>query len=269
MKKEVQVKLCKSDKESWDTVWKWTWFTRELTEPEYWKEEERTLEPLLTLLSDFNIKSILDSSCGLGYKTVIYARKGYEVEGSDGSAVAVKHAPQLAKENKLDIKFFHSQWDELHKKCKRKYDCIVSDYFDETETRETLIASAKSIHSVLKDNGRFIFCGVLPKWTKSDLMNLIDEEWKKRKKFEIIPTHEKEGLSVTSVEVDEKTPEGILENRIFLIEEQDVMRTEIATVMNPRIKWKYDDYVDVLKDAGFKKVECIEKEGQIFNIGIK
>jgi SAM-dependent methyltransferase len=269
MKKEVKVKLCKSDKESWDTVWKWSWFTRELWEHKYWKEEESTLGPLLSLLSELNIKTILDSSCGLGYKSVLYARMGFEVEGSDGSAVAAKYAPQLAKEEEQDIRFFHSQWDELHKKCRRKYDCVVSDYYDEAATREILSASAKSIYSVLKEDGRFIFCGALPKWTKSDLDNLIDEEWKKRKKYEILPTCKKDGVRVTSIEVNEKTSEGILENRIFLIEDHDVMRAEIASVMNPRIKWIYSDYVDVLKDAGFAKVECIEREGQIFNVGIR
>jgi len=269
MTKKVKVSICLNEEESWDTVWKWSWFTSDLWKFEYWKEERNALGPLFSILSNYKVKSILDSSCGLGFKAVLYVKMNYEVEGSDGSAVAIRYAPQLAKEEGLKIKFFRSRWEELDKKCKRKYDCVVSDYFDETKTRETLKASAKGIYSVLKNDGKFIFCGALPRWSKSDLMNLIEKEWKKRKKFEILPTCERDGIRVTSIEVGEKTPEGILENRIFLIEEQEVTRAEIGFVMNPRIKWTFRDYVEVLKGAGFSKVKCIEKGGDIFNIGIK
>ena len=101
------------------------------------------------------------------------------------------------------------------------------------------------------------------------LKKIIEREWEKHKRFDIPSPFEKEGVKVIGIEVDEKTSEGVLENRIFLIGENGVLRAEIAFIMNPRIKWTFQDYIDVLKDAGFRKVECIKKEGQIFNIGIK
>ena len=76
-------------------------------------------------------------------------------------------------------------------------------------------------------------------------------------------------MRVTSIEVAEKTAEGILEKRIYLIEKQGIMRAEIAFIMNPRIKWTFQDYVKILKEVGFKKVECIGKGGDIFNIATK
>lgn len=268
-KKPVKIKICSSEEESWDTIWKWSWFTKELWISELWEEEKIALKPVFTLLSKWRIKSILDCSCGLGFKLVLFAKKGFEVEGSDASVIAIKHAPQLAKDEGVRIKFFHSSYEGLSKKCKRKYDCVYSDYFDETAEFKVLRKSAKGIFSVLKKGGKFIFCGALPKWTKNDLQKVIEREWKKRKKFDILPAYEKDGVRMTSIEVDEKIPEGILENRIFLIEKQGVMRVEIAFMMNSRIKWTFKDYNNVLKGAGFRKVECIKTDGQILNIGIK
>jgi len=270
MKREpVRISIFPKEEGSWDTIWKWSWFTKELWLSQLRKEDQIALRPLFSLLPKLQIKSILDSSCGLGFKTVLFAKMGYEVEGSDASAIAIKYAPQLAKDEGVNIKFFHSRYEELGKKCKRKYDCVYSDNFDEIRTRKTLRSSAKGIYSVLRKGGKLIFCGVLPGWSKSDLKKLIEKEWEKRKRFDILPPSEKDGVRVTSLEVDEKTPEGILENHIFLIEEQGVMRAEIAFIMNPRIKWTFKNYIEVLKEVGFRKVDYIKKEEQIFNIGIK
>jgi hypothetical protein len=195
---------------------------------------------------------------------------GYEIEGSDGSTVAIKYAPQLAKEEGVNIRFFHSRWEKLGKKCGRTYDCVFNDYFGEIGTREAMKSAAKGIYSVLNKGGKFIFHGLNPEYiTKSDLKRLIEKEWEKRKQFEILPPYEKEGVRVTSLEIAEKTSEGILEKRIFLIEEHGVMRAEIAFIMNPRIKWTFQDYLEVLKRAGFRKVDCIKIEGTIINIAVK
>ncbi|HEX30946.1 TPA: class I SAM-dependent methyltransferase [Candidatus Poribacteria bacterium] len=269
-KMKVKVKIPSIEEESWNIVWKWSWFTRELWESEYWNETRKGLKPLFSLLTLLKVKSVLDCSCGLGFKTVLIAEKGYEVEGSDGSAIAVRYAPQLAKERGVNIRFFHSRWEELGLKCGRTYDCVFSDYFDEIETYETLKASAAGIYSVLNYDGKFIFGSLNPELTtRSGLKNLIEREWENRERFVILPPYEKDGMRVTSIEVAEKTAEGILEKRIYLIEKQGIMRAEIAFIMNPRIKWTFQDYVKILKEVGFKKVECIGKGGDIFNIATK
>lgn len=227
------------------------------------------MRPVFPLLRQFRTHSILDCSCGLGFKTVLFAQMGYEVEGSDASVTAIKYAPQLAKDEGVKIRFFRSRYEDLAKKCEREYDCLYSDNFDETKTRKTLKASARGIHSVLKKGGKLIFCGALPEWSKADLTRILEQEWETRKKFDILPPYEKDGLRVTSLGVDEKTPEGILEKRIFLIEEQGLMRAEIAFMMNPRIKWIFEDYVEVLTEVGFRRVDCIKRGKQIFNVATK
>ena len=39
-----------------------------------------------------------------------------------------------------------------------------------------------------------------------------------------------------------KSPEGILENNLFLIEEGSSLRAEVASIMNPRIRWTFKDF---------------------------
>ena len=257
---KVNVHVCQSDEESWDTLWKWSWFTREIWIMEYWKKTEEALRPVFPILSSRGIKSVLDCSCGLGFKTIMFAKMGYEVEGSDVSAVAIKYAPRLAKEQGFNIKFFRSNFKDLNKNCKRRYDCAFSDYFDELETYEMLREAAEGVRSILKKNGIFIFCSLTPELTKSELNKLIEKEWRKRKRFQIDPPVKRNSLKVTHIEVADKTHEGILENHIYLIEENDKLKAEIARIMNPRIKWTYQDFVSVLREAGFSKIDHVKRE---------
>jgi SAM-dependent methyltransferase len=267
--KSIKVSVCKSEGVSWNAVWEWWWFLRDTWSEKAWCDNREALNPLVPLLLKWKVRSILDSSCGLGFKTVLFSKKGYDVEGSDASGTAIKYAPKLAKEEGIKIRFFRSRYSELGKKCTRKYDCVWSDNFDELKTRYLLRSSAKGIYSVLKKGGRFIFSGTPPEWTKDDLANVIEKEWKKREKYHVNPPYERDGVRVINIEVAEKIQDGILENQMFLVEQDGKMRVEIGSIMNPRIKWTFQDYIDVLKGAGFREVKCIKREGQIFNIAIK
>ncbi len=60
------------------------------------------------------------------------------------------------------------------------------------------------------------------------------------------------------IEVLDKTNEGILENYIFIVERKENVWIEIASIMNPRIKWIYRDYVNILKETSFSKIEFAE-----------
>ena len=267
--KPVKVLIRKSEGASWNTAWKWWWFLKDTWSAEAWRDNRMALKSVFPLLSRWKVRSILDCSCGLGFKSVLFAKKGYDVEGSDASILAIKYAPRLAKEIGVNISFFHSRYSELSERCRRKYDCVWSDNFDELRTLQLLKSSAKGVYSVLKKGGRFIFCGALPEWTNADLENIIEKEWEKRKRFQFNPLCERDSVRVINIEVAEKTAEGILENQIFLIEKDGKMRVELAFIMNPRIKWTLPDYVDALKRAGFRKVQCIKREGQIFNVAVK
>jgi len=226
---------------------------------EYWEETRDALRPLLPLLSELGVRSILDCSCGLGFKTVVLVEMGYDVEGSDASSTAIERARELARERGLEIRFFRSRFDELDRHCGRRYDCVYSDYFDELGEYSALLDSARGIYSVLRKGGKFIFCGVPPEWTERDLERSIGQLWRRRRRFSVDPPVERGGLRVTRIEVADRVPEGILENHIYLIERRDSMRVEVASVMNPRVKWIFRDYVEVLRGAGFREVKAVER----------
>jgi hypothetical protein len=76
--KTVEVYICRDEEESWDTIWKWSWFIREIWMPRYWEKTKIALQPVLSLLPCIGVKSILDCSCGLGFKTVLFAKMGYD-----------------------------------------------------------------------------------------------------------------------------------------------------------------------------------------------
>ena len=264
----VQISVCSSEQESWDTVWKWTWFLKETWISNF--REEINVPALHLLFEKLRVKSILDCSCGLGKKTVCFAEICNDVEGSDASAVAIRYAPQLAKEKGFNINFFQSRWEELSKKCKHKFDCVFSDAFDWITTRESLLASAKGIFSVLEEGGKFVFGVPLAgsKNAKVELQKFMDNVWKKQGRFEILPPYEKDGIELTVVYVYDKVQYGIHENCICLVQEKDNVRAEIASYID-LYKWTWKDYTKVLRKAGFKKVYGLEEKGIGFNVAVK
>ena len=114
---------------AWDTIWKWTWFTKDQWQPGFRESKEGTRRALGSLLRKLDVKAFLGCSCGLGWKTIILAEMGYRVEGCDGSRVAVAHAAELAEEEGQTIRFFRSRWGRLGETSGRKYDCVYNDAF--------------------------------------------------------------------------------------------------------------------------------------------
>lgn len=261
--KPVKVKICKNEKESWDTIWKWQWFMRDAWQHDFRKQEDMvvTRRIVQSLLPNRNVKSVLDCSCGLGRKTILLAEMGYDVEGSDSSAAAVRFARQFAKEQGVKIRFFQSCWEELGNKCNRKFDCVFSDAFDLIQTRKALKASAKGIYSVLKKGGKFIFPGVHQWFTEAERKRVIDNEWKRLQRFEVEPPYEKNGIRITKLYVHDRTPEGIFINSIAIIKEKGKMRVDIAKDTIIYFKWTWQDYVEVLRKVGFKKVYSMKVKG--------
>lgn len=258
---------------AWDLIWKWTWFTKDLWQRDFRKSKEGTQRALKSLLPKLHVESILDCSCGLGWKTIILAEMGYEVEGSDGCAFAVKRASELASEEGLRLRFFRSRWADLGMKARRKYDCVYNDAFAWITTRRSLSASARGIYSVLQEGGRFLFLGA-HQWSKpSDGERLIGEQWEKEGRFEVLVPYEAGGVKLITLIAREKTPEGILGNRIHIIEEHGAVRVQVASVLD-LCKWTWQDYLAILTNVGFRTLYSVKERGvgpepYIFNVAVK
>ena len=262
-----------SDEEAWNVIWKWTWFTKELWQHDFRKAKEGTRRALKSLLPGLHVESVLDCSCGLGWKTIILAEMGYEVEGCDGCAVAVKGASWLAAEEGLKLRFFRSRWEDLGKSCRRTYDCVYNDAFAWILTERSLEASAKGIHSVLNQEGKFIFQGAHQWSSPAGSQKKIEKQWKQEGRFEILHSYVAGGVKLTALIAREKTPEGILGNRIHVIDDHGEVRVEIASVLD-LCKWTWQDYTRILKKVGFRELYSVREKGvgsepYILNVAVK
>jgi len=237
---------------AWDVIWKWSWFAG-LASPS--GEAKRVLHPVL---SQLGVNTLLDCSCGLGNKTQALAELGYQVEGSDGSRAAIKYATALATDRGQDLRFFRSSWEKLGDTAGRKYDCVLNDSIEWCPTRAALRSSVQGIHSVLHRGGTFLFQG--SNQTSRDTDAESAEEIKKEGRFQTLPVHERDGMKLTVLISRERIPDGILGNRIHIVEEADSVRVEVASVPDIR-RWTWPDYVDVLDDAGFRDVRTLRSSG--------
>jgi SAM-dependent methyltransferase len=257
---------------AWDTIWKWTWFTKPRWQDEYRDGVADWCTALEKVLRRYQPGSILESACGLGFKAVVFAELGYEVEGADQSPVAVQAAGEIARENGLELSFFQSSYAQLGSRCTRQYDCVHSDQFDWLPDRDLMLASARGIASVIAPGGFFVF-GPAPNQTQADLAASIEEEWRKHERFVVTPPFERDGVRLTEVHVYDKTAEGVLENRLYLIEQDGQMRIETAFQLL-LAKWTFDDYIGVLNEAGFREVRSYEEMGLgpdpiVFHVALK
>jgi SAM-dependent methyltransferase len=262
---EVKTLVFSEDIKAWNLLWKWEWFLRDNWKSTWRGELKKFRAGMKVLLSDLKPKTILDVGCGIGLKTTLIAELGYNVEGTDGSTNAIKYALKFTKEQGVKVKFFQSMFKDLGKKSKRKYDMVWSDQFDWIRDPKSLKDAAKGIYSVLNDDGKFVFWTCI---TKKELKQSIDKLIKREGRVGAYPPLVKKGIKVMELEIKERIKEGVIENRIFIIEEKGKVRIEIARIFDI-YKWILKDIVKLLKDVGFKRVYRREIKGERFIIAVK
>ena len=126
---------------------------------------------------------------------------------------------------------------------------------------------------MLKPGGKFIFHGA-HQWSPDDYRTRgIQESHDAEGPFEVLPVCEKDGIRLTVVISREKRPDGVLGNRIHVIDDHGTVRVEIAQVLDAYI-WMWEDYVETFKKAGFRRVFSIkmnkdEPEPYILNVAVK
>ena len=272
MKQQMKVSTYAGEK-AWDTIWKWMWFTKDLWQDDFRNIRKGTRGALKSLLPKLQVESILDCSCGLGWKTILLTEMGYEAEGCDACAIAVRGARQLAAEEGLNIRFFRSRWEELGRKSGRAYDCVYNDAFAWILNRRSLEAAARGMYSVLNREGKFIFVGA-HQWSRpSDGKRIIEKQWKDEGGYEVLHCYEAGGVKVTTMVAREKTADGICGNRIHVIDDHGKMRVEIASVLD-LCKWTWADYRKILKKVGFRRLYSVREKGTgpepyIINVAVK
>lgn len=107
------------------------------------------------LLGNLKGKKILEIGCGGAQCGIAMAKKGAKVIGIDISEEQLKFAKELAKKNKVDIKFYQGDIKSLKQIKSNSQDLVFSAFA--LEYVDNLLKCFKEVNRVLKKNGLFVF----------------------------------------------------------------------------------------------------------------
>src|SRR5258708_7418060 len=185
--------------EDWDVIWRWQWFRRDLWQP-YFRDPSHTegrpapLTPVWTnILLQFDVKSVLDCTCGMGLRAIILQEAGFEVTGTDVSAVAIQHANELASDSDQSISFHQAKWQDLGDRFSHQFDAVVNDAFSFTLSRTELRFAAHNFASVLKPGGVLIFTGADQWSSPEDKETRLEQSWQAAPRFQMRNDYENQG----------------------------------------------------------------------------
>lgn len=141
------------------------------SEAEYnWAKSNLSLYSQYIKLKD---KTVLDAGCGLGGKTIFYAKKGCQsIIGIDKDENHITYAKEFAKKKDvLNAKFILGSLDSLPFRS-NKFDIIFLNDVTEHIKKPILIKALAECKRIIKPNGRI--CIEFPPWTSPYASHLYD-----------------------------------------------------------------------------------------------
>ncbi|MAG47858.1 hypothetical protein CL617_04590 [archaeon] len=111
-------------------------------------------EKKLKLLGNVKGKKILEVGCGGGQCSIAFAKQGAKCTGLDLSKEQLKHAEELAKKEKVSVKFLKHDIQTLKGIKSKEYDIVFTAFA--LQYIPNLTKCFKEVHRVLKRNGLFV-----------------------------------------------------------------------------------------------------------------
>lgn len=249
--------------QDWDVVWKWHWFRRAVWEPFFRDPAHPEGRPARTtaiwdaVLKAKGARRVLDCNCGLGLRALLLHEAGYSVVGTDSSGVAIEHARELALSSGADVTFEQCTWSELGDRYDGEFDAVINDAFPWTLARQDLRFAAHNFASCLKPGGVLIFTGADEWSTPEATRAALDYAWQAAPRFQLRTVHEHMGCHVSMVVARDYQEHGIVENYLFVVNDENGPRLETATIYNST-QWTWDDYKHVCHEAQFASLETMK-----------
>lgn len=107
------------------------------------------------ILKKYNIKTVLDLSCGTGSQAFWLAREGFEVTGADINKKMLKIAKEKAKQEKQKIQFLNGDMRSTHI---GEFDAVITIFNTIGHlTKIDFEIALRNIHRNLKKDGLYIF----------------------------------------------------------------------------------------------------------------
>jgi len=126
-------------------------------EPDFVRKHLPFYEKVLQLSKDDNI---LDAGCGIGSYTREFARRGYNVTGTDMSPNFLSEAQKITKNEGLEIEYLLGDYNEM---CFEEVFSVI--FFEGSffyQSKEGLVDLLNRLHKALTPNGRAYFVHANP-----------------------------------------------------------------------------------------------------------
>lgn len=123
-------------------------------------------ENSLNLLGDVRGKDVLEIGCGGAQCGVAFAKKGAHVTGMDVSEEQLKFARNLAQKNKVNIRFYQGDVENLGRIKSESQDIVFSSWA--LLYVKDLRKCFKEVYRVLRPKGVFVFSMDHPFWISID-----------------------------------------------------------------------------------------------------
>jgi SAM-dependent methyltransferase len=98
---------------------------------------------------------VLDCACGIGADAIAFARSGYDVVASDGSASMVAEARRRSRQFGVEVNITQSRWQELPERVPGAFDLILclGNAMVHAGTRSNMLSSLEGMKKVLSPGG--------------------------------------------------------------------------------------------------------------------
>lgn len=120
---------------------------------------DRQAKQISSILEKYNVKTILDCSCGTGLQAIGLARHGYFVDGGDISQNMIEQARKNAKEAGVNVNFKQADFRELKRNFTQEYDAVISwgNSIPHLMNNDDIAKALKNIYACIKTGGIALF----------------------------------------------------------------------------------------------------------------
>ena len=242
----------------WDLIWQWEWFRRAEWRPGFRSvklgEGGGSSKAFVDLCQLIGAQVALDSSCGLGQKTLCMSEMGLNVVGSDGSETAVRYARELAKLETAATTFFSSRWRDLPRNAPHHFDAVFNDALGWVPTWDALGAALVGIFHALKPGGFLMFMGAGqeddPAATRIEQLH----EWENSPHEYVDWTYRDGALSCSKIVQKTKADDYIDDRLLYVSTKAGEHRLESTTLRRPAY-WNWQHWRELTQTAGFTHLE--------------
>ena len=222
---------------------------------------EREFDELKPILEKYNVKRILDCSCGDGIQAIALAKHGYTVDGGDISGNMINKAAEYAEKENVKINFKQADFRELENSFAGKYDCVLSwgNSIPHLLNNHDIKKAVSSIYSRINDGGIAVIN-----------MRNYDAMLAAKNRFHPMRINDiQDGFRYSILYVFDYLPEIIRFNIVYLIENIETGEKHMEQESVDYNPIKKDEFTAHLKDAGFVQTDVAEDAGSICYIARK